>query len=331
MSARVPARRLLHSCPRLAQAAPTLLQERPIDTAPPPSTTTTAAAAAPSKVTTQTQTEHRRELSNDELVRRRDGYSGYLASIGSTVAPYYRARTLLHDPPAVRDVGVAALLAAEVHMGHSKSLWNPLTQPFVHGVRSGLHIFDLDVTLAHLRRAAEVVEGVAQNDGNILFVGTRDGQKRSVVEAARKAGGYHVFDRWVPGTITNSRQVVGHGRVKRMSVRHRLNSAAIADDAVSAPEAVVPDLVVVLNPLENRILIKECAAARVPTVGIIDSDADPRWVTYAIPGNDDSPRATTLLVGVLARAAQEGRRLLLSGGGQEGEWVQEEVVQRGHR
>ena len=317
---RIPARRLLHSCSRLSSpAAPTtLLEERPVEDVP---------RTAPATVTTQTQTQttdlqiglrSNRHLTDEELIRRRDGYNRYLSTIGSTVAPHYHPRTLLHDPPAIRKVGVEALLAAEVHMGHSKSLWNPITQPYIYGVRDGIHIFNLDVTLAHLRRAADVVTGVAQNDGNILFVGTRPGQKRSIVEAARKAGGFHVFDRWVPGTITNSRQV-----------RHRLNTQKItmASDGMDAlPESLVPDLVIVLNPLENRNLIKECAVARVPTIGIIDSDADPRWVTYAIPGNDDSLRATTLIVGVLARAAEQGRRLLLSGGGADGEWVQEEVA-----
>jgi ribosomal protein S2 len=50
---------------------------------------------------------------------------------------------------------------------------------------------------------------------------------------------------------------------------------------------VVPDLVVCLNPLENYPLLHECGVANIPTIGLIDTDADPTWVTYQIPANDD--------------------------------------------
>ena len=48
-----------------------------------------------------------------------------------------------------------------------------------------------------------------------------------------------------------------------------------------------PDLVVCLNPLENYVLLHECGLNNIPTIGIIDTDADPTWVTYPIPANDD--------------------------------------------
>lgn len=47
----------------------------------------------------------------------------------------------------------------------------------------------------------------------------------------------------------------------------------------------LPDIVVVLNPSENLALIKECNISNIPTVGIVDTDTDPRIVTYAIPAN----------------------------------------------
>jgi small subunit ribosomal protein S2 len=48
-----------------------------------------------------------------------------------------------------------------------------------------------------------------------------------------------------------------------------------------------PDLVVCLNPLENYVLLHECGLNNIPTIGVIDTDADPTWVTYPIPANDD--------------------------------------------
>jgi ribosomal protein S2 len=47
----------------------------------------------------------------------------------------------------------------------------------------------------------------------------------------------------------------------------------------------VPDLVIFLNPPENLSAIRECTSKNIPTVGIVDTDTDPRLVTYPIPAN----------------------------------------------
>jgi small subunit ribosomal protein S2 len=74
---------------------------------------------------------------------------------------------------------------------------------------------------------------------------------------------------------------------------------------------VKPDLVIFLNPLDNLKALRECGIARVPTVGIIDTNADPRLVMYPIPANDESVRTAELVAGTLSIAGKEGvqRRL----------------------
>ena len=69
-----------------------------------------------------------------------------------------------------------------------------------------------------------------------------------------------------------------------------------------------PDLVVCLNPLENEVLLHECGMLSVPTIGIIDTDADATRVTYPIPANDDSLRSVAMIAGVLGRAGEEGQK-----------------------
>lgn len=69
-----------------------------------------------------------------------------------------------------------------------------------------------------------------------------------------------------------------------------------------------PDLVVCLNPLENYILLHECGLNGIPTVGVIDTDANPTWVTYPIPANDDSLRCVQVIAGALGKAGEEGQK-----------------------
>ena len=67
-----------------------------------------------------------------------------------------------------------------------------------------------------------------------------------------------------------------------------------------------PDLIVCLNPRENKLAMKEASDNHIPTIGICDTDSDPRQVTYNIPANDDSLRSVEYIAGVLSRAGQEG-------------------------
>lgn len=160
--------------------------------------------------------------------------------------------------------------------------------PYAYGERAGITVIDMDHTLPLLRRAANLVRSVANNGGTIVFIGTRP-DIRPIVEAATKRMGaqaYHVGERWLPGTLTN--------RTKLFS------------DEVNETTHMIPDLVVLLNPLANMTAIYECAKLHVPTVGIIDSNVDPRIVMYPIPANDESTRTAELVSGVLSIAGREG-------------------------
>lgn len=160
--------------------------------------------------------------------------------------------------------------------------------PYAYGVRAGITIIDLDHTLPLLRRAASLVRAVAYAGGQIVFVGTRPDIRPAVQKAAERLGkqGYHVGERWLPGTLTNKLQMFGYQATKT--------------------QKITPDLVVLLNPLANMNAIHECALNHIPTVGVIDTNADPRIVMYPIPANDESTRTSELIAGVLSIAGREG-------------------------
>ncbi|KAJ5647710.1 hypothetical protein N7490_004082 [Penicillium lividum] len=203
-------------------------------------------------------------------------------------------------------VTLELLLAAGTHMGHSTSRWNPQNSRYIFGIREGVHIISLDVTAAYLRRAAKVIEEVAARGGIILFVGTRKGQKPAVVRAAELARGYHIFERWIPGSLTNGQQILGHCETQVVNAVDEV-LPEFKQDLADRP-SVKPDLVVCFNPLENVVLLHECGLNNVPTVGIVDTDADPTRLTYPIPANDDSLQAVGLIAGVLGRAGEAGQK-----------------------
>ncbi|TVY18393.1 Mitochondrial 37S ribosomal protein MRP4 [Lachnellula arida] len=227
--------------------------------------------------------------------------------LGSAVEKGYVPDALVRNPPKPADVTLELLMASQSHLGHSTSLWNPANQRYIFGIRQGIHIISLEETAAHLRRAAKVVEGVAYHGGLILFVGTRAGQGPAIVKAARLSKGCHLFERWIPGSITNGDQILAKCDIKVVD-KDDVEITAGFEDKIADWKALKPDLVVCVNPLENYIMLHECGLNNIPTIGVIDTDADPTWVTYPIPANDDSLRCIQVIAGVLGRAGQEGQR-----------------------
>lgn len=205
--------------------------------------------------------------------------------LGTDLVKKYRPAQMIRDPPNPEDVTLELLMASQTHMGHNTSAWNPANSRYIYGVREGIHIISLEQTAAHLRRAARVVEEVAYRGGIILYVGTRPGQMEIVTRAAQKAGGYHIFTKWAPGSITN-RDVMLRGHDTKV-VNEKDKPLDDFENYTSGSRPLVPDLVVCLNPQENYTMLYECGLKTVPTIGVIDTDTDPTWVTYTIPANDD--------------------------------------------
>lgn len=220
----------------------------------------------------------------------------------------YNPKKNLTEPPTPEELTIPLLLANQTHLGHATSLWNPANSSYIFGIRDGIHIISLDITYAYLKRAAKVVEEVARRGGIILFVGTRDGMRDIIVRAAKEAQAYHIFDRWVPGTLTNGQQILGRCAVQVVDKYDKKIESYQELFSHGRHQVMRPDLVVCMNPIENEVLLHECGLFTIPTIGVIDTDANPTWVTYPIPANDDSLRSTALIAGLLAHAAKRGQK-----------------------
>lgn len=198
-------------------------------------------------------------------------------------------------------------------------------QPWIYGTRHGVAQIDVErATMPALRKAAKVVQEVVQRDGVVLFVGTTRETQRAVVQASRRLGGngYHVTtQRWMPGCLTNASTLLQNAIIgskedyieqwreqKELRGEDPDDLSDLPNTTAWASKILQPDLLVILNTKENHYAAREATLKDIPTIGIVDSDVDPRLVTYAIPANDESVRTQELIVGVLSKAGEEGYR-----------------------
>ena len=60
----------------------------------------------------------------------------------------------------------------------------------------------------------------------------------------------------------------------------------------------LPDVCIFLgtqnNAFEQHKAVNEAAKMQVISIGVVDTNCDPRIIAYPIPGNDDSPSAVKL-------------------------------------
>ena len=69
----------------------------------------------------------------------------------------------------------------------------------------------------------------------------------------------------------------------------------------------VPNALFVVDPKLEHNAVAEAKKLNIPVFGIIDTNADPDEVTYAIPSNDDAVKAIKLVTGLLADAVVEAK------------------------
>lgn len=187
------------------------------------------------------------------------------------------------DPFGVNElVTLRDLLDARVHMGHKAGMWNPRIRPYLYGTRNGVHIFNLNTTLTNLCRALNVVAHVAYQNGIILFVNERTQFEALTMQAAIRCKQCFVTS-WVPGIITNSFKLLKTMRT--------------------------PDLMVFLSVPRSKTAVKESATYGIPSVGVVDSDCNPNFILYPVPGNDDSLQAIKLYSDLFCEVAMRGKLL----------------------
>lgn len=242
-----------------------------------------------------------------ELTVRQKYFQSISGNLGSNIKNIYKPHKLILNPPNINQISIEKLIASGAHLGRSTSLFNQNFQPFIYGTYKGLHIIDIEKTCFYLKNACKIIEKTVENGGLVLFLGLKIGQLRSIKEASNKCNGYYVARKWIPGSITNS--------LENPKPRHEIDMQELPTNrelnSDEANKIIKPDLIIFLNPELATVAIKEANQARIPTIGIIDSNVDPNIVTYPIPANSNSNRTTNLITGVLGKSGETGlnRRL----------------------
>jgi small subunit ribosomal protein S2 len=225
---------------------------------------------------------------------------------------------------ALPEFTMRQLLEAGVHFGHQSHRWNPKMADYIFGARNNIHIIDLAQTVPMLHRALQAVSDTVAKGGRILFVGTKRQAQDGVAEAAKRSAQYFVNSRWLGGTLTNWKTVsgsikrlrqldemLGSGESAQYTKKERLTLQRERDKLDRSLGGIkdmggLPDMIFVIDTNKEDIAIQEAQRLNIPVAAIVDTNCDPKGITYLVPGNDDAGRAISLYCDLIARAAIDG-------------------------
>ena len=223
-------------------------------------------------------------------------------------------------------VSMKQLLEAGVHFGHQTRRWNPKMAEFIYMERNGIYIIDLQKTVHKLEEAYSFVRTLSENNGTLLFVGTKKQAQDAVKEEAERVGMFFVNARWLGGMLTNFKTM--RTRVDRLAQLQKMQEDGTFD-MLPKKEVIklmgemaklekylggvkgmnrLPGALFVVDPRKEHNAIAEARKLHIPIVAIVDTNCDPDEVDYVIPGNDDAIRAIRLISAAMANAVQEGRQ-----------------------
>jgi len=216
------------------------------------------------------------------------------------------------------------LLDAGVHFGHLTRKWNPKMAPYIFMERNGIHVIDLNKTIACVDAASAFMKSIVKSGRKIMFVATKKQAKQIVSMEAERLKMPYITERWLGGMLTNFATV--RKSIKKMSAIERL----MKDEAFKnlakrerlmkqrekdklekilggiADQNRLPAALFVVDIKREHIAIKEAKKLNIPVIGMVDTNSDPGLIDFPIPANDDAFKSISLITSFIGKAIEEG-------------------------
>jgi len=242
----------------------------------------------------------------------------------------------------MREITLEELLEAGCHFGHQVTRSNPKARDFIFEARDNIHIIDLAKTKEGLEEAAAFIKDVASKNGTLVVVGTKRQAQGLVEEEVKRANDGNIFyitNRWVGGLLTNFQEVsknfkkfqdlltdLQDNEVKARYTKKEVGGWEKEKNKLEnlyggvAKITKKPDALFIIDSHLEDLAVREALATHIPTVAVVDTNADPDVIDYPIPANDDAVGSIKLIVSYIIDSWIEGRK--------EGIKMQEENVKK---
>ncbi|MCQ2586352.1 MAG: 30S ribosomal protein S2, partial [Treponema sp.] len=201
------------------------------------------------------------------------------------------------------------LLESGVHFGHQVKRWDPRMKKYIFAERNGIHIIDLQKTIAAIKDSYDEVRKVTSAGKSILFVGTKKQAQQAVQKEAERCGMYYVNNRWLGGMLTNfstiKKSLQRLKKIEKMEIDGTFENLTKKEVGALQKEKAkleknlggikemkeLPGAIFIIDTHKEQIAVAEARRMGIPIIAVVDTNCDPTGIDFPIPGNDDAIRA----------------------------------------
>ncbi len=217
------------------------------------------------------------------------------------------------------------LLDANVHMGHLTRKWDPRMAPYIFMEKNGIHILDLNQTIAGIERAADALKNIARSGRKIMFVATKRQARVTVSTEAARLNMPYVTERWLGGMLTNFATI--RKSIKRMSTIDKMQKDPEFGKNIAKRERLMlsrekakletilggiadlnrlPAALFIVDVKREHIAVNEARKLNIPVFAMVDTNSNPDGLDFIIPSNDDASSSIEAVTKTLSKAIEEG-------------------------
>lgn len=215
------------------------------------------------------------------------------------------------------------LLESGVHFGHQVKRWDPRMKKYIFAERNGIHIIDLQKTIAAIKDGYDEVRKVTAAGKSVLFVGTKKQAQQAVQKEAERCGMFYVNNRWLGGMLTNfstiKKSLQRLKKIEKMEIdgtfenltkkeisAHQKEKAKLEKNLGGIKEMKdLPGVIFIIDTHKEQIAVAEANRMGIPIIAVVDTNSNPEGIDFPIPGNDDAIRAISLFTSIIANAVIE--------------------------
>ena len=220
-------------------------------------------------------------------------------------------------------VTMKSLLESGVHFGHQVKRWDPRMSKYIFGSRNGIHIIDLQKTIAAIKDGYDEVRRVTAAGKSVLFVGTKKQAQQAVQKEAERCGMFYVNNRWLGGMLTNfstiKKSLQRLKKIEKMEIDGTFENLTKKEVAALQKEKAkleknlggikemkeLPGCIFIIDTHKEQLAVAEARRMGIPIIAVVDTNCNPEGIDYPIPGNDDAIRAISLFTPIIANAVIE--------------------------
>jgi small subunit ribosomal protein S2 len=244
----------------------------------------------------------------------------------------------------IPSVTIKDLLEAGVHLGHKTFRWNPKMKPFIFGEKNSVHIIDLSQTLELLNKALLEMHKCTSSRGKILFVSTKKQASELIADVAKETNNYFVNHRWLGGMLTNwntinnsikrlkkltedlQKEDTGFTKKELIKMSMEKNKLERSLGGISNMKKI-PDMIFIIDTNIESLAVLEAKKLGIPIVAVVDSNSNPEFIDYPIPGNDDARRSINLYCELAKKTILDAQSNIALDKDQKDEQEQEQKVE----